>query len=78
MLVSHGSFSVGNYLSTKLHIILIITLFPVSFKAKRLDKNREQDTLKRPYMSGIMGIVMKLGLTQWESTNRVRLGTKQH
>ena len=43
-----------------------------------LTKTGEQDTLKRPYMSGIMGIVMKLGLTQWESTNRVRLGTKQH
>ena len=47
-------------------------------RQRGLTKTGEQDTLKRPYMSGIMGIVMKLGLTQWESTNRVRLGTKQH
>ena len=29
-------------------------------------------------MSGCHAVVMKLGLTQWKSTNRVRLGTKQH
>ena len=50
------------------------------FKAKSLGltKPPETDTLKKPYMSGCHAVVMKLGLTQWKSTNRVRLGTKQH
>jgi len=58
--------------------MFILELHSAETQERGLTKTGEQDTLKRPYMSGIMGIVMKLGLTQWESTNRVRLGTKQH
>ncbi len=43
-----------------------------------LTKPFETDTLKKPYMSGNRTWALKLGLTQWESANRVRLGTKQH
>lgn len=58
--------------------MLIIARAYLFFKVKRLDKPPETDTLKKPYMSGCHAVVMKLGLTQWKSTNRVRLGTKQH
>ena len=40
-----------------------------------LTKLQETDTLKKPY---IRGMIVKFGLAQWESVNRVRLGTKQH
>lgn len=35
-------------------------------------------TIKAVYRGSTAKQVLKFGLTQWESTNRVRLGTKQH
>ena len=62
-----------------MHIVTsIVARADIFFKSKSLTKPPETDTLKKPYMSGCHAAVMKLGLTQWKSTNRVRLGTKQH
>ncbi len=58
--------------------MFILELHSAETQERGLTKPPETDTLKKPYMSGCHAVVMKLGLTQWKSTNRVRLGTKQH